>query len=383
MARCRIPRGHCRPLLLLPMVLMILRLRLQLRADPTGPPAATPGPPSPAAAAPPTLPPAAPCLPNATAAGLPGFSALPERMRDFLLFRHCRAFPLLHDAPAACRGPAGVFLLLAVKSSPSHYERRQLVRGTWGQRRRYAGAPVARLFLLGNPPPSEEAANLERLVALEARDHGDVLQWGFRDTFVNLSLKHTLFLDWQAARCPGARFVLSADDDVFVHTANVVRYLRDQPPDRHLFVGQPMVGSPPVRHPASKYFVPEILFPGDFYPPYCSGGGFLLSAFTVRAFWQAARSVPPFPIDDAFVGMCLERAGLAPSGHEGIRPFGLDQLGAPGRRSFDPCLYREVLLVHRFRPYEMLLMWEAVHDPHLRCYKRQRVPQKDSGLRPQ
>ncbi|XP_012600504.3 acetylgalactosaminyl-O-glycosyl-glycoprotein beta-1,3-N-acetylglucosaminyltransferase [Microcebus murinus] len=314
------------------------------------------------------------CAANSSASTTADFEQLPARMQDFLRYRHCLRFPLLWDAPAKCAGGRGVFLLLAVKSSPAHYERRELIRRTWGQERSYGGRPVSRLFLLGTAAP-EDAARAERLaalVALEAREHGDVLQWAFADTFLNLTLKHVLLLDWLAARCPHARFLLSGDDDVFVHTANVVSFLQAQPPDRHLFTGQLMHGSVPIRDSRSKYFVPPQLFPGPAYPVYCSGGGFLLSRATASALRTAAQHTPLFPIDDAYMGMCLERAGLAPSGHEGIRPFGVQLPGAQ-QPSFDPCMYRDLLLVHRFVPYEMLLMWKALHNPALSCGQRRRV----------
>ncbi|KAL2806815.1 acetylgalactosaminyl-O-glycosyl-glycoprotein beta-1,3-N-acetylglucosaminyltransferase, partial [Daubentonia madagascariensis] len=235
------------------------------------------------------------------------------------------------------------------------------------------GRPVRRLFLLGTAAPEDaRAERLAALVGLEAREHGDVLQWAFADTFLNLTLKHVLLLDWLAARCPHARFLLSGDDDVFVHTANVLRFLQAQPPGRHLFTGQLMHGSVPIRDSWSKYFVPPQLFPGRVYPVYCSGGGFLLSSPTARALRAAAQHTPLFPIDDAYMGMCLEHAGLAPSGHEGIRPFGVQLPGAQ-QPSFDPCMYRDLLLVHRFAPYEMLLMWKALHDPALICGQRHRV----------
>ncbi|KAM6158536.1 acetylgalactosaminyl-O-glycosyl-glycoprotein beta-1,3-N-acetylglucosaminyltransferase [Rhynchocyon petersi] len=309
-----------------------------------------------------------PCVANASVNATPGFRQLPARIQDFLRYRHCVHFPLLWDAPAKCKGRRDVFLLLAVKSSPDNFERRELIRRTWGQERSYGGLRVRRLFLLGTPPPesAQRAEQLASLVGLEAREHGDVLQWGFADTFLNLSLKHMHLLDWVAERCPRARFLLSGDDDVFVHTANVLRFLEEQQPDRHLFIGQLMYGSVPIRDSGSKYFVPPQLFNGTAYPVYCSGGGFLLSKFTARALRQASHHTLPFPIDDAYMGMCLQLAGLAPSGHEGIRPFGV-QLPGSHRPSHDPCLYRELLLVHRFMPYEMLLMWKALHDPMLTC----------------
>ncbi|KAM9220957.1 LOW QUALITY PROTEIN: acetylgalactosaminyl-O-glycosyl-glycoprotein beta-1,3-N-acetylglucosaminyltransferase [Dugong dugon] len=324
------------------------------------------------AAQPSALSPGPLCVANASVNSTPDFEQLPARIQDFLRYRHCH-FPLLWDAPAKCAGRRGVFLLLAVKSSPENYERREIIRRTWGQEHSYRGLPVRRLFHLDPAPEHRERSEqLDALVSLEAREHGDVLQWAFANTFLNLSLKHVHLLDWLAARCPQARFLLSGDDDVFVHTANMLRFLEEQRPGRHLFTGQLMDGSMPIRDSWSKYFVPPQIFPGTAYPIYRSSGGFLLSSHTAQALRRAARHTPLFPIDDAYMGMCLQRAGLAPSSHEGIGLYGVQLPGTHGS-SFDPCIYRELLLVHRFVPYEMRLMWKALHNPKLNCSRGRRV----------
>ena len=76
--------------------------------------------------------PGPPCVANASANATADFEKLPARIQDFLRYRHCRHFPLLWDAPAKCRGSRGPFLLLAVKSAPANFERRELIRRTWG-----------------------------------------------------------------------------------------------------------------------------------------------------------------------------------------------------------------------------------------------------------
>ncbi|XP_023481215.2 N-acetyllactosaminide beta-1,3-N-acetylglucosaminyltransferase 3 isoform X2 [Equus przewalskii] len=332
----------------------------------------TPGPPAPPAPPAPRAPraPRAPCRANASAAAQPDFAGQPQQVRDFLLYRHCRDFALLQDAPAKCAEP--VFLLLAIKSSPANYERRELLRRTWARERRVRGALLRRLFLLGTAADPREARKVDRLLALEARAHGDILQWDFHDSFFNLTLKQVLFLQWQQTRCANASFMLNGDDDVFAHTDNMVSYLQDHSPDRHLFVGQLIRNVGPIRVPWSKYYVPKIVTPDDHYPPYCGGGGFLLSRFTAAALHRASQGLELFPIDDVFLGMCLRREGLEPASHSGIRTSGV---GAPSASmsSFDPCFYRELLLVHRFLPYEMLLMWEALSQPNLTCGKRTQV----------
>ncbi|XP_014448077.1 N-acetyllactosaminide beta-1,3-N-acetylglucosaminyltransferase 3-like, partial [Tupaia chinensis] len=181
-----------------------------------------------------------------------------------------------------------------------------------------------------------------------------------------------LFLQWQETRCSNANFVLNGDDDVFAHTDNMVSYLQNHDPSRHLFVGHLIQNVGPIRVPWSKYYVPKVVTQEEHYPPYCGGGGFLLSRFTTDAIRRAASALDLFPIDDVFLGMCLKREGLKPSSHNGVRTAGVQ---APSNRlsSFDPCFYRELLLVHRFLPYEMLLMWDALNQPGLACGKKTQI----------
>lgn len=324
---------------------------------------------------PPSHPRHAPCRANTSMAELQDFTEQPQHVRDFLLHRHCRDFPLLQDVPPAkCAQP--VFLLLVVKSSPSNYERRELVRRTWGRERKVQGVQLRRLFLVGTASHPLEAPKVNRLLAIEARVHRDILQWDFHDTFFNLTLKQVLFLQWQETRCPNASFLLNGDDDVFAHTDNMISYLMGHNPDHHLFVGHLIYNVGPIRNPWSKYYVPKIVMQEEHYPPYCGGGGFLLSRFTATALRKASHTLDLFPIDDVFLGMCLEKEGLKPASHNGIRTAGV---WAPSDRlsSFDPCFYRELLLVHRFLPYEMLLMWDALSQPNITCGKRVHINSGD------
>ncbi|XP_065604731.1 N-acetyllactosaminide beta-1,3-N-acetylglucosaminyltransferase 3-like [Cyrtonyx montezumae] len=327
-----------------------------------------------APASPPALPSITPCVANASVQNISGFADLPKQSQDFMSYQHCRTFPQLLDVPGKCGGPEGssnVFLLLAIKSSPANYDRREAIRKTWGQQRTFKGVQIRRVFLLGVSPNARDAAKLNRLLWHEQREHRDVLQWGFRDTFFNLTLKQLLFHSWLLERCPGARFIFNGDDDVFVNTDNVVSFAQGVPSEQHLMVGQVLANTGPIRNPASKYFVPKQLMPSELYPPYCSGGGMLMSAFTAHTIHREAQHVALFPIDDVYLGMCLERAGLAPTYHNGVRLAGIY---VPRRSDpLDPCYYRELLLVHRFAPYEMAMMWHAVREPQLRCGRKVHV----------
>uniref|UniRef100_A0A8C8SG41 Hexosyltransferase n=1 Tax=Pelusios castaneus TaxID=367368 RepID=A0A8C8SG41_9SAUR len=321
------------------------------------------------------------CHENASVTNISGFASLPDHIKDFLRYKHCRDFPQLLDAPNKCggaEGSSGVFLLLAIKSSPGNYERREIIRKTWGEERSYQGVHIRRLFLSGTVRDARQAWKMDRLLRLEAAEYGDVLQWAFHDSFFNLTLKQVLFYRWMESHCPGVRFVLNGDDDVFTNTDNIVHYLLGMrgtnDGHKHLYVGQFIANVGPVREKWSKYYVPEQVTASNRYPPYCAGGGILMSGFTSRTIYKESLGIELLPIDDVYLGMCLEKAGLAPASHMGIRTVGVS---VPSARleSFDPCYYKELLLVHRFVPYEILLMWRAIHEPDLRCGKKLEVYQ--------
>ncbi|XP_061457747.1 N-acetyllactosaminide beta-1,3-N-acetylglucosaminyltransferase 3 isoform X2 [Rhineura floridana] len=319
------------------------------------------------------------CRENASVSNISGFGELPDHIKDFLRYKHCKEFPLLLDVPDKCGRPEishEVFLLLAIKSSPGNYERREIIRKTWGQQRTFAGVHIRRVFLSGVVANARDARKLNQLLKLEMEEYGDILQWDFLDSFFNLTLKQVLFHAWMEARCPGVRFIFNGDDDVFANTDNIIHYLLSVPGagDQHLFVGQLISNVGPIREKWSKYYVPEQVTTSKSYPPYCGGGGLLMSGYTSHTIYKKSLGIELFPIDDVYLGMCLQEAGLAPSSHMGIRTVGV-RVPSSKLESFDPCYYKELLLVHRFVPYEMLVMWRAIHEPDLLCGKKIEVYQ--------
>ncbi|KAL4593685.1 hypothetical protein GN956_G26376 [Arapaima gigas] len=257
---------------------------------------------------------------------------------------------MLLDVPDLCgatlQESANVFLLLVIKSTPLNYERREVLRKTWAKERLQNGAWIRRVFISGTAGVGEEKTELNKLMELENQENKDILQWDFTDTFINLTLKQVLFLDWMQKRCPYARFLLNGDDDVFANTDNMVEYLQslsDNNGDKHLFVGALNLFMPVIRDSWSKYFVPVQMYKLDSFPPYCGGGGFLLSGFTAKVIYNMSHSIPLLPIDDAYMGMCLEKAGLKPTSHFGMRTLGLNIPSKMAEDAKDPCYFREII----------------------------------------
>lgn len=289
------------------------------------------------------------------------YHQLPERFKDFLLYMRCRSYPMAQNIRDLCQDPP--FLLLAVKSLAPHFDRRQAIRESWGKTGMVAGRKVVTVFLLGNATSTDHFPDLSEMVRHETMLHGDILQWDFRDTFFNLTVKEVLFLEWLHTSCPDVRYIFKGDDDVFVNTYRIVSYLASlsQSKSRDLFVGDVITGAGPHRNKKLKYYIPESVFQGS-YPPYAGGGGYLYSREVAHRLYNASQLVMLYPIDDVYTGMCLQKIGLVPEKHKEFRTFNIEE-----KYRGNACVYQSLMLVHSRTPQEVIQIWSWLQDPSLNC----------------
>ncbi|XP_026783066.1 UDP-GlcNAc:betaGal beta-1,3-N-acetylglucosaminyltransferase 9 [Pangasianodon hypophthalmus] len=293
---------------------------------------------------------------------------------DYLLKKDQREFKMLIDQPEKCKGPKGApYLLIAIKSVAVDFDKRQVVRHTWGSEGVVQnGMNIMTVFLLGVPQNVTALPLWDKLLAYESHMFKDILLWDFEDTFFNLTLKETHFLQWVNSSCSNVKFIFKGDADVFVNVENILEMLGSRQAGEDLFVGDIIFHAKPIRRRNSKYFVPEFIYGQGIYPSYAGGGGFVMSGHTALRLHVACKEVELFPIDDVFLGMCLLRIGLKPSRHEGFRTFGIVRpSAAPHLQVFDPCFYRELMVVHSLNVPQIWLMWNLLHDPSVRCHTNQ------------
>ncbi|CAB1430035.1 unnamed protein product [Pleuronectes platessa] len=289
------------------------------------------------------------------------FNALPQRFQDFLLHMRRRTYPMLIDQPHVCDD--NPFLLLVVKSQTPHFDRRQAIRETWGRAGVLANRTVATVFLLGNTMSTDHIPDLQPMLGYEAQLHKDLLQWDYRDTFFNLTLKEILFLEWFSQNCPHAQYILKGDDDVLVNTVRIIDLLEGLPENksRDLFIGNVISNARPIRDRKLKYFIPESVFVGQ-YPPYAGGGGYVYSGDLALRLHSVSQQVVLYPIDDVYTGMCLRKLGLAPEKNSDFKTFDIKD-----EHRDDPCVYRSLMLVHSRTPQEILQIWSWIVRPELEC----------------
>ncbi|XP_070819306.1 N-acetyllactosaminide beta-1,3-N-acetylglucosaminyltransferase 2 [Chaetodon trifascialis] len=320
------------------------------------------------------------------------FDRLPHLMQEFVRHMQRRDYPALFQPDGICgagakdeKGPP--LLLLAIKTTELNFKNRQAIRKTWGkvgwvagQGRNSSGGKegggyVRRVFLLGKENPEELGVNSSELLQMENKRYGDILQWDFKDTFFNLTLKDVLFWSWFSRVCGQTHFVLKGDDDVLVNTPKLITYLQEQlkKPQaqetiKDFMIGDVIGAALPNRVNNSKYFVPDSFYKG-FYPSYAGGGGVVYSGLLTKRLHIMSKRVHLFPIDDVYVGMCMVRLNAQPIHHPAFLTFDF-----PGKEEENVCSYHRVLLVHKRSPSQIVQLWADMEKTQTQCWN---VPLRD------
>lgn len=287
------------------------------------------------------------------------FVSLEHNFQQFLLYRHCRFFPITLNHPEKCMGD--IYLLMVIKSMATQHDRREVIRKTWGKEQVIDGKRVKILFLLGHPSNQAERANHQKLVEYEDRIYGDILQWDFLDSFFNLTLKETHFLKWFDTYCHNVRYIFKGDDDVFVSVQNIFEYLESTKNAKDLFVGDVIFKAKPIRKKENKYYIPHALYNKTLYPPYAGGGGFLMDGNLAKKLYTASDMLELYPIDDVFLGMCLEVLQVVPVKHNAFKTFGLVK-NKNSKMNKEPCFFRSMIVVHKLLPTDLMRMWDLVNS---------------------
>ncbi|KAM8888179.1 UDP-GlcNAc:betaGal beta-1,3-N-acetylglucosaminyltransferase 7 [Synchiropus picturatus] len=299
------------------------------------------------------------CSANLNLSGQDWFRGLESNFKQFLLYRHCRYFPMLLNHAEKCSGDT--YLLMVIKSVATQHDRREVIRKTWGKEQVLNGRRIKTVFLLGKPSNEAERANHQKLVEFEDYIYGDILQWDFLDSFFNLTLKETHFLKWFHTYCPNVRYVFKGDDDVFVSVENIFEFLDNSKHGGNLFVGDVIFKAKPIRKKENKYYIPLAMYNKTHYPPYAGGGGFLMGGTLARRLYRVADSLELYPIDDVFLGMCLEVLEVMPIKHNAFKTFGLVKNKA-SKLNREPCFFKSMIVVHKLLPSDLMHMWNLVNS---------------------
>ncbi|XP_073700983.1 beta-1,3-galactosyltransferase 1-like [Garra rufa] len=221
---------------------------------------------------------------------------------------HPSNYHFILDEPDKCQ--QNPFLVLMVPVAPHQVDARNAIRSTWGNESSVQGKKLLTLFLVGLTGGPEAQQQLEE----ESRQHRDLVQSNFVDSYFNLTIKTMVIMDWLATRCPQANYSMKVDSDMYLNLENLMSLLlAPNTPRQNYITGMVMWDRPVIRDKSSKWYVSEELYPEPKYPTYLLGMGYVFSNDLSKKLVEASKVIKPFNIEDAYVGACLKQLGVEPS----------------------------------------------------------------------
>ncbi|XP_052861045.1 uncharacterized protein LOC128268075 [Anopheles cruzii] len=201
---------------------------------------------------------------------------------------------LMRDGVAVRSAPsAAPLVLVLVHSAPDNVFKRNTIRSTWGR----PDGRARLIFLLG----AVNTSAAQRAIEEESRTYDDIVQGSFVDAYRNMTYKHVMALKWYTYHCPGARYVLKTDDDVFINAPVLYDVLERVAPQRKLLLCQLVTKLSVKRTHRSKWYVSWREYPTRYYPPHCPGYSILYSRDVARELYREAQRQPFFWIDDVHI----------------------------------------------------------------------------------
>ncbi|XP_068455684.1 beta-1,3-galactosyltransferase 2-like [Clinocottus analis] len=266
-------------------------------------------------------------------------------------------YHFIRDHPEVCRTKVP-FLVLMVPVAPQNVAARDAIRQTWAKAGVVRGRPVLTLFVLG----LSGGAGVQEEVRQEDLRHRDLIQSDFMDTYLNLTIKTLVIMDWLATRCTSAAYAMKVDSDMFLNVDNLVAMLQEPGvPQASYLTGWLMWNRPPVRSKDSKWYVSEEMYPDARYPTYTLGMGYVFSNDLPARFVEVSKSIKPFNIEDAYIGVCMKKLGLAPAA-----PPNPSQFRTYNQR-YDRCEYSKIITCILNTAEQLVKYWNDLEKPGPPC----------------
>lgn len=282
-----------------------------------------------------------------------------------------------------------VVILYVIKSALSHVKQREGIRKSWGWESRFSDVAIHRVFVLGTS--SEEG--VQDAIDEEYARYRDIVQADFIDSYYNNTIKTMMGFKWVAENCPRAEFIMFADDDMYISTKNLLKFLRNPfnrqigfrrlrsyakedssnamhnevrsahrtsrqvlevDPALSAFDGRLLAGyvffSSPMRHKPSKWYVTLDEYPFSKYPPYVTAGAYVMSYPALMDMYITSMYTKHFKFDDVYLGIVAKKCGITPLHNENFYFW---------RKPYDVEGYANVIASHGFGdPEELRKVWE-------------------------
>ena len=244
-------------------------------------------------------------------------------------------------------------MVILVVSGVRNFMRRDAIRNTWGSNVDVKNVKV--LFLVG----VDRVTSFRVEVAKESQLYGDIIQVDIGDNYTNLTSKSIAMLQWINDYCSNLKYLMKADDDVFVNLNLLLPLLHNFAKSEASLLCHVFQNAPPDRNKNSKYYTPIEEYPERFFPTYCSGVAYIIKSNVVAELHKASLQAKYLTMEDVFLtGIVANQIGISLL-HEGRILF--YKTKATG------CSFRNTLVAHQMSSKELFVIYSQMQTKEIDC----------------
>lgn len=242
-------------------------------------------------------------------------------------------------------------VIVAVISSESKdFVRRNIIRNTWSKNKHKFKTKV--VFVIQHSPQNASLLKNEHL------KYNDVIIFNEPATasFTESKNASMATLKWVSTLCPNVKHVIKTNDRTFINLKALTEFT-----DQNNLTGS-VVGAierTALAMRSGKYSVTRANFPFVYFPPYASGGVYVLSGDLVGSLLYASRHLPhQLPSEDVYLTGVLARAVSARHIHH--VGFVTCRLSSSSSKSFLPCGLKylpSTLVIQNVSPKDMWALY--------------------------
>ena len=210
---------------------------------------------------------------------------------------------MLNPKDSICRpnSNTSVLLLTFVAIAPHLFDKRMLIRNTWGNKN--LTQDMRLIFAVGRS--KNETVN--KMIIDESNLFNDIIQKNFTDSYYNLTTKIMMSFKWISKYCQNSKYVLRINDDVVVNTFSLIDYLKSIQYRQNQIFGWVVYNAWVKRDMNSKFFIPYSVFNHSYYDTYAEGSTYILTSELASVFYNKSLNfyVPIFSdwLEDILIGM--------------------------------------------------------------------------------
>ncbi|XP_005112166.2 UDP-GalNAc:beta-1,3-N-acetylgalactosaminyltransferase 1 [Aplysia californica] len=265
---------------------------------------------------------------------------------------------ILKPGSNSCNGLFSPELVICVSSSVANFEERATLRDTWASVVKDQVHYATLFFFMGRPSRNETA--LQAALRREQAQYDDIVQEDFMDTYNNLSLKTVSILKWASYNCPNSKFVVKADDDVYVTIPNMLKALREASMFHEEFVLGVINFFAIAGHPErSGKDAVTMEYPYMMYPLYIIGPTYAMPISSAKLLYRASLRMPHHRAEDVYVtGFLAREAGVS---------LVNDDRFSGHRWPIDGCVFRSKVSGHGYSSKEQRAIHAKMLDSSILC----------------